>query len=118
MEEGMKRRGLVMAQTEGKLVMPGDEFLKPTDQTKIVLGPGLKLILAPGETEMGSGGRILACKSGILRRVKGNTYFVELKSKQASIFNYEGFSTCFNNNYVLTFCCSTIPTKKTMCWAS
>lgn len=87
-EEGLQRGGLVLANTVGELVMPGDQFRHPGDLPKLVLGPGLKLLPPPRTTSPndqkggGSGGRIVATKPGVLRTLKGHTFFVEMKAKQ------------------------------------
>lgn len=83
MDEGMKQQGLNLVEHVGQLVMPGDEFSMPQDLSKLILGPGLKLITDRRSTwEEGGVGTILACKPGVLAKVKGNTFFVEVKSKQ------------------------------------
>lgn len=83
---GLQRKGLDLNGEQGCVIMPGDEFLIPKETTKLVLGPGLRSVLDPRTKELKS---VVACKAGILKKAKPNTYFIELKTRSVSItFSY------------------------------
>ncbi len=86
---GLQRKNLDLNGEQGCVIMPGDEFLMPKESTKLVLGPGLRSVLDPGTKELKS---VVACKAGILKKAKPNTFFIEMKTRSVSL-------TLFYNNY-------------------
>lgn len=108
----MKRTGLDLVEETGSFVMPGDEFQIPDgDSSKLILGPGLKLINNRGA----EGGRIVACKPGVLTKIKGNTFFVLVKAKQVNIGELIILSCLFLVSYLL-FLYSMTLTRRTIFW--
>jgi len=67
----------------GAVIMPGDEFVVPKDSKKIVLGPGLRSVL---DKETKEPKTIVACKAGLLRKAKPNTFFIEMKTRSYQSF--------------------------------
>lgn len=100
---GLQRKGLDLNGEQGCVIMPGDEFQVPKESTKLVLGPGLRSILDPGTKELKT---VVACKAGILKKAKPNTFFIELKTRSVSTvfytlrllfaYMYQKWESCLN----------------------
>lgn len=83
-----KRWDLVLEDMVGDFVMPGDEFSYESfssASSKVTLGPGLKLLPSCPDGSGSRQGRVVACKAGIVRKVKGNVFFIEFKSNQYDV---------------------------------
>jgi len=78
---GLQKQKLVLEDHVGEVLMPGDEFVIPTEGRKITLGPGLKLLTGHGPDGVD---KITICKAGVLSKTKSNVYFMEYKARCVS----------------------------------
>ena len=78
--EGLKRKDLNLEEQVGSVLMPGDEFVRPTGGT-VTVGPGLKFLPAVDGVRKDS---IVVCKPGILAKRKPNVYYMEVRQRNVS----------------------------------
>ena len=115
---GLKRKGLKLEEQVGQILMPGDEFVRPTGET-VTVGPGLKFLPSVEGVRKEC---IIVCKAGILAHRKPNVFYMEVRQRNVSC-NYS-FSQSFyryNENirlFIITvsILCSTPHTRRTTWW--
>lgn len=72
-----------------QVLLPGDEFSFPTDDTISLTGPVKpeKVVCGPGLRR--SGDRLLVCKSGVLRHKQPNMFWMDSQQRRVSLLLHD-----------------------------